>query len=56
MIYLINDSTGKYADKACTGEHNVKPVDSIVDAKAFDDQNEAWEFSQNFGPDWRLDD
>lgn len=56
MIYLVHVPTGRLANKGCTGEHNVIPTASFIDALAFETYREASEFSQNFGPDWNVAD
>lgn len=52
MFYIQHRDSGRLADKNCTGEHDVEPVDNCSDAKSFATLAEASDFEQNFGPDW----
>lgn len=54
MAYLINELTGELAHKDSVGEHDGKVTKDFADAACFDDYGAASEYSQNFGPDWRV--
>jgi len=55
MFYLINDVTGEYAHRDSRGQHDDKTTTNLADAASFDTFGEASDYSQNFGPDWRVD-
>jgi hypothetical protein len=55
MHYLRHIQSDQLANRDCTGEHDVRPVDSCLEAAAFDTWGEASDFSQNFGPDWTVE-
>ncbi|WP_164822749.1 hypothetical protein [Sinorhizobium meliloti] len=55
MFYLINDRTGEWAHKDSIGEHDGKTTKDYLEAACFEDYSEASDYSQNFGPDWRVD-
>lgn len=54
MFYVYNDSTGQFAANDSKGQHDGKTVSSPINAKSFFTRGEASEYSQNFGPDWRV--
>lgn len=55
MYYLINDRTGEWAHKDSIGEHDGLTTRNDREAAVFESYGEASEYSQNFGPDWRVD-
>lgn len=55
MFYLIHAPTDQFAHELATGEHDAAMTNRTTDAKAFNSWGEASDFSQNFGPDWRVE-
>lgn len=54
MFYIEHEKTNDLANDDCTGEHDVKPTQIMHDAKSFETRAEAYDFWQNFGPDWNI--
>lgn len=50
--YLHNQATGQYAHQSSIGEHDGLTTNDLREAACFDTWGEASEYSQNFGPDW----
>ena len=56
QLYVIqNEKTGLLARHDSEGEHDGRVTDDITIAKEFwGNRSAAYEFSQNFGPDWSV--
>ena len=52
--YLENSVTEQLAHKNSVGEHDGLTTDRISDAAWFDTRTDAYDFAQNFGPDWQV--
>lgn len=53
MFYIEHES-GQLASKGATGQHNATLVNSVHDAEAYSTRAEAYEASQNYGPEWNV--
>jgi hypothetical protein len=54
-FYLQHEPSGLLAHKLSTGEHDHAKVNHPSDAARFDTWGAASDFSQNFGPDWQIE-
>lgn len=55
IFFIVNDETGEYAAEDSFGEHDGKRTSDLRGAKSFDTRAAAYDFSQNFGPAWRVE-
>ncbi|WP_164885786.1 hypothetical protein [Paenirhodobacter populi] len=53
--YLRNEVSGTYAHRDSIGQHDGLTTTDLDNAARFDTWGEASDYSQNFGPDWSVD-
>lgn len=54
LLYIRNQTTGKFARHDSVGEHDGKLTEDLSDAKSFEHYRDASDYSQNFGPDFSV--
>lgn len=52
--YYMEHESGQLASKGCTGSHNAELVNLPSEAQRYETRAEAYEASQNFGPEWSI--
>lgn len=53
--YIVNQTNGMMAANTSEGEHDGKVTRSIWTAKRFSTYSQAYEFIQNFGDKWEIE-